>query len=85
MIALNFALHVATVNEDYTSLSAFVEFSPGETEKQVEVNINNDAVFEDNETFQLYLLTTFGTSLIQPTRTIITILNDDIGKCNNPP
>ncbi len=63
--------------EDYTSISEIVEFSPGETENHILVQINDDMRIEDNETFELYLIAGAGVNLTPIPSTRITIENDD--------
>ena len=77
---INFASYVLLLNivkEDYTSISTIVEFLPGETEKQISVQIRNDKRIERNETFELYLTAGVGVHLSPFPRTEITIENDD--------
>ena len=66
-----------TAGEDYEPLSVILKFSPGDTEKQVTVSINDDDTIEENETFQLYLSAGEGVQLSRFTRTTIIIVNDD--------
>ena len=54
-----------------------MEFLPGETEKQISVQIRNDKRIERNETFELYLTAGAGVHLSPFPRTEITIENDD--------
>ena len=65
------------MKEDYTSISTIVKFLPGETEKQISVQIKNDKRIERNETFELYLTAGAGVHLSPFPRTEITIENDD--------
>jgi hypothetical protein len=67
----------ASAREDYTSISEIMQFLPGQTEKHISVQINNDMRIEDNETFQLYLIAGAGVNLTPLPRTEITIENDD--------
>ena len=54
-----------------------MEFLPGETEKQISVQIRNDKRIEQNETFELYLTAGVGIHLSPFPRAEITIENDD--------
>ena len=54
-----------------------MEFLPGETEKQITVQINDDTKIEDNETFYIYLIPGSGVTLTPIDRTEVTIGNDD--------
>ena len=68
---------IIIAREDYTSVSEIVQFMPGQTERHVSVQINNDMRIEDNETFDLYLIAGAGVNLTPIPRTEITIENDD--------
>jgi len=72
------------VCEDYTSVSQILEFLPGETEKQISVEINDDTKIEDNETFYIYLIPGSGVTLTPIDRTEVTIGNDDGKKHDQP-
>lgn len=63
--------------EDYTALSSTVEFLPGETQKQITVEISNDKRIEEDERFQLDLTGGVGVHVSPLARTEITIENDD--------
>ena len=65
------------VKEDYSSVSRIMEFLPGETQKQITVQIRNDLRIERNETFQLYLTAGANVHLSPFPRTEVTIENDD--------
>ena len=54
-----------------------MEFLPGQTEKHILVQINDDMKIEDNETFSVYLIAGAGVTLTPISRTEITIENDD--------
>ena len=73
---------MSLAREDYTSVSQIVEFLPGQTEKHIVLQINNDMRIEDNETFELYLIAGAGVNLTPLPRTEITIENDD-GEAEN--
>ena len=72
-----FPTKIFAAREDYTSVSEIVEFLPGQTERHIIVQINNDMRIEDNETFELYLIAGAGVNLTPLPRTEITIENDD--------
>ena len=68
--------------EDYAPLSQVVQFERGETEKQIIIEIINDNVIEESESFELYLTISAGAYLSPYPRTHVYILNDDRnGKC----
>lgn len=68
--------------EDYISISEIVEFSPGQTERHISLQINDDMRIEDNETLQLYLIAGAGVNLTPHPRMEVTIQNDD-GELNS--
>ena len=69
------------VGQDYETVLQVLEFEPGVTEKEVNINITDDESIETNETFILYLSSGAGVYLSPFTETKITIINDD-GKLN---
>ena len=69
--------HAYTAGEDYSTIAVVLEFQPGETLKQITVNITNDKKTEGNETFLLHLTAGQGVQLSASSRTEITIENDD--------
>jgi uncharacterized delta-60 repeat protein len=65
-------------NADYTSVSGTLTFADGETSKTFSVAINNDALDEADETFNLSLNSVTGSgSLGTPISAIVTIQDDD--------
>ena len=48
-------LNTATAPEDYTPLSGTLTFAPGQTDKKLNVAVNDDAVSEGDEVFSLQL------------------------------
>lgn len=81
-ITVHFFPCIIVAREDYTSISEIVEFLPGQTDRHIFVQINNDMRIEDNETFQLYLIAGAGVNLTPLPRTEVTIENDD-GESNH--
>jgi hypothetical protein len=67
----------ATANEDYVPISGTLVFAPGETSKTISVTIIDLPCPETAEDFSLMLSDPFGTSLSTPSRTTVTILDDD--------
>ena len=75
----NFTDHHNIGQEDYSSLSLNVTFTPDEFEKSVRVLIINDTLFEDSETFYGNLSTSHSESLAKviTAAAIIEILYSD--------
>jgi hypothetical protein len=61
---------------DYQSASSSVSFTPGETSKQLTINVNGDTLFEPNETFFVNLSNASGAT-ITDSQGQGTIQNDD--------
>ncbi len=70
--------NTAIAGQDYTAVNGVVVFTPGDTVEQFNVALNNEAIFEANETFTLTLSNAInadlGSSNIVKT---VTIINDD--------
>lgn len=66
----------ATAGVDYNSVSGMLTFTPGETVKQVAVQILGDTDVESDETFQMALSQAQGATIVGVTSTY-TILEDD--------
>lgn len=66
----------ATAGSDYTALSGTLTFDAGIVEKQVEVQLTNDAAFEPTESFFLRL-SNASTGTIQDSEATATITDDD--------
>lgn len=74
--------NTAGTDEDFISVSgAYLMFSPGETKKNIEVWIANDAFFEPNETFSV-TISNVKNAIVKNFKTIVTILNDDAPDSN---
>jgi hypothetical protein len=67
----------ASAANDYRATGGTVTFAPGETAKQVAVQVNGDATVESNETFNLELANAAGNATIADTQGVGTIVNDD--------
>ncbi|MBP8282815.1 MAG: DUF1566 domain-containing protein [Chromatiaceae bacterium] len=73
----------ATAGSDYTALPAtLLTFSPGQTNKQVTVNVSGDTTREANETFFVNLSAAKGATLYDG-QGKGTLLNDDLGDVPN--
>lgn len=66
-----------TAGNDYQTASGTLIFSPGETNKSINVRINGDLLVEPDETFTLNLSNATGGSAIGKTAGAGTIQNDD--------
>jgi subtilisin family serine protease len=73
----------ASLRCDYVSATTKVVFAPGETSKNINISIINDAYQEGNETFSVSLSNATGASLNQPTATV-TIADNDSANGPNP-
>ncbi|MES9991430.1 MAG: Calx-beta domain-containing protein [Candidatus Thiodiazotropha sp.] len=63
---------------DFNDASETVRFQPGETKKQIHIELIDDKLFEGNETFQCLLSSVSeGASITEPASTTVTILDDD--------
>ncbi|MES9831688.1 MAG: Calx-beta domain-containing protein [Candidatus Thiodiazotropha sp. DIVDIV] len=68
----------AIAESDYVDTEGKIRFLNGETEKQISIELIDDALFEGSELFQLILTDIEGEAKIgEPASTTITILNDD--------
>lgn len=69
--------NTATAGEDYLAVtSSMIVFNPGETSKNIEVYIFNDAIFEADETFYI-TISNLVNATIATKRITVTINNDD--------
>ncbi|MBD2313244.1 DUF4347 domain-containing protein [Desertifilum sp. FACHB-1129] len=68
----------ATAGTDFTPVTGSLTFAPGETEKQVTVQVIGDTVPEVNETFFLQLSNASGAALANEGRGTATIIDDDL-------
>jgi hypothetical protein len=66
-----------TGNNDYVAKSGTLTFAPGETRKEITIEVKGDTKKEANETFYLDLLDLSTNALFTKNRGIGTILNDD--------
>jgi len=70
--------NTALADEDYTPVTgSLIVFKPGETTKNIEVLITNDADFENDETFYV-TISNVKNATVKTFRTLITIKNDDL-------
>ncbi|MGI0491461.1 Calx-beta domain-containing protein [Alkalinema pantanalense CENA528] len=72
----------ATAGSDYTSATGTLTFNPGETSKDIAVQITGDTIVESNETYQVQLSGATNGTLSSGGSTLSatgTILDDDIG------
>ncbi|MCB9149073.1 MAG: hypothetical protein H6641_09955 [Caldilineaceae bacterium] len=67
----------ATVGDDYVDATGTLTFAPGETQKNVQITIQNDALDEDDETFTLTLNNPTNAQLGTISSAIMTIVDDD--------
>jgi len=76
----------ATQNSDYTQVSGTLSWADGETTSQfITINITNDDIFENDESFQVTLSNPTGSASIGTTNPVtITITNDDEVTSSNP-
>ena len=77
-ITVNFATGggTATASSDYASTSSVVTFTPGQTSRPIDINVNGDTTFEPNETF-LISLANATNATISDSQGTGTITNDD--------
>lgn len=66
-----------TSNSDYIAKTGTLTFAPGETTKNITIEVNGDSKREANETFYLDLFGNSSNSLFTKNRGMSTILNDD--------
>ncbi len=70
--------NTATAGEDYSAANAsYIVFKPGETTKNIEVQIYSDSTFEPDETFYV-TLSNVQNAKVTTSRITVTIKNDDI-------
>jgi large repetitive protein len=74
----------ATAGSDYTATSGTLTFAPGETTKNITVQVNGDTSVEPNETFVVNLANVTGNASLGDQQAAGTILNDD-GVVIEPP
>ncbi|MCG8015597.1 MAG: S8 family serine peptidase [Candidatus Thiodiazotropha sp. 'RUGA'] len=68
----------ALAEVDFIETESMVRFLPGETEKQISIELVDDDLFEESERFQLMITDLDGDAEIgAPASTTISILNDD--------
>ena len=79
-VTVDFAVNddVAVAGDDYTDRSGTLTFEPGETEKNITINIVGDEIAEEDETFNLNLSNPSSNARLADGRGIGTIVNDDI-------
>lgn len=70
---------------DYETAIGTLQFSPGETAKDVSIFLWNDAHVEGNETFQVSLRNVNGGALGTPSTTTVTITDNDTAASNVNP
>ena len=66
----------ATAGIDYVATSGTLTFAPGETVKTIQITLNGDSGYENNETFYVHLSNAFGVT-VDDAVGMATILNDD--------
>jgi len=70
--------NTATAGEDYSAANAsYIVFKPGETTKNIEVQIYSDSTFEPDETFNV-TISNVQNAKVTTSRITVTIKNDDI-------
>jgi hypothetical protein len=67
----------AGANNDYIATSGTLTFAPGETTKEIVVQIVNNATAEPTETFNVVLGNPTGAALGSPSTFVVTILDND--------
>jgi hypothetical protein len=72
--------HPADGTTDYTAASGIVTFSPGQTSKNVQVQVKGDTTVEYDETFSVVLSSPSNAGLGSQASTVVTITNDDSAK-----
>jgi subtilisin family serine protease len=77
-VAYHVIADTATTESDFVTTEGKIRFLPGETEKQILVELIDDTLFEGNERFHLLLSNPDGKAEIgEPASTTVTILDDD--------
>ena len=74
----------ATEMSDYTLTLGRLRFAPGETQKTLNVLVNDDALVEPDETFQFALFSPSGAVLGTPSQATVTLHSDDSAPGPNP-
>ncbi|MEW8505141.1 MAG: Calx-beta domain-containing protein [Candidatus Thiodiazotropha sp.] len=68
----------ADAGVDFNDAGDTIRFQPGETEKQIQIELIDDQLFEGNETFQCLITSVSeGATIAEPASTTVTILDDD--------
>ncbi len=67
----------AKAGSDYTSASGTLTFSPDQTEKALSITLKDDSTVEPNETFEVRLSSPSRATLGSPSKTTVTITDDD--------
>ncbi|HKR64434.1 MAG TPA: Calx-beta domain-containing protein, partial [Thermoanaerobaculia bacterium] len=67
----------AKAGSDYTSASGILSFADGETSKTIPITLNNDALWEGSQTFQITLSEATGAVLGTPQTVTVTIDDDE--------
>ncbi|MET0645946.1 MAG: Calx-beta domain-containing protein [Pyrinomonadaceae bacterium] len=74
---ITYAVQFGTAGSgDFTHTPAPVTIAPGETNRNITIAINDDAIYERDETFTVEIATVTG-GVISRRSTVVTILNDD--------
>ncbi|MBT3017197.1 MAG: S8 family serine peptidase [Candidatus Thiodiazotropha sp. (ex Clathrolucina costata)] len=68
----------AAADIDFVADNGTIRFQPGETQKEIHVELVDDTLHEDNETFQIILTAVSeDASIAEPASTTVTILDND--------
>jgi len=62
---------------DYTGVSRQLSFQPGGTELCTAINIINDVILEDSETFSVQLTATDQAVILNPSSATVSIIDND--------
>jgi hypothetical protein len=65
-------------NGDYVGIDTNLTFAAGETSRTVRITINNDSLSEGNHEFEVVLASPTSGALLNPTNSVVTILDDDV-------